>query len=113
MPSSRKKPANRQHFNKRYTPHQQQALYDAALAATRRIYCDVLELWRACKTPRCRRHRRCGGDAKECLARAYRSIPAAQHDALQAQVMAGGPHRVPPATHVEWGLRRSPLSSVG
>ncbi|HEX3502954.1 MAG TPA: hypothetical protein VHU22_06150 [Xanthobacteraceae bacterium] len=112
MPSWRKKPANRQYLNKRYTPSEQQALYNAALAATRRIYCDVLELWRSCTKPRCRRHRRCAGEPRACLRRVYNDLPSHRHDALQAQVIAGGPRRIPPATHVEWELRQSPLSSV-
>jgi hypothetical protein len=31
---------------------------------------------------------------------------------LEAQVIAGGPRRIPPATDMEWKLRRNPLSSV-
>jgi len=113
MPSWRKKPPNRQYLNKRYTPAQQQALYDAALAATRRLYCDVLGLWRSCKSKACRRHRRCCGEPKACLRRVYSGLPKHQRDALRAQVIAGGPRRIPPATHTEWNVRRYPVSSVG
>jgi len=28
------------------------------------------------------------------------------------EVMAGGPRRVPPATHLEWTVRREPLPSL-
>jgi hypothetical protein len=111
MPTWRKKPANRQYLNKRYTPKQQQALYNAARAATQRLYCDVLELWRSCRKPRCKRHQRCSGEPQACLRRCT-SLPNDQHDAVRAQVIAGGPRRIPPATHTERDLREYPLSTL-
>jgi hypothetical protein len=103
MPSWRNKPANREYFNKRYTPEQQQALRNAARSATQRLYCDVLERWRSCKTKSCRRHLRCTGDAAAC----FRGIRPEQIDnAVRAAVIAGGPRKIPPATHKEWVARR-------
>jgi hypothetical protein len=103
MPVSRKKPPS---------PKQYQARYNAALRATQALYCEVLELWRSCKKPRCRRHRRCTGAPQPCLRRVCFGLPAKRHDELEAQVIAGGPRRIPPATQMEWRLRRTPLSSV-
>jgi hypothetical protein len=102
-------PASR---NKRPSPKQYQARYNAALKATQRLYCEVLELWRSCKKPRCRRHQDCAGEPQPCLRRVYFDLPSDRHDELEAQVIAGGPRRIPPATHMEWQLRRTPLSSV-
>lgn len=112
MPTPRNRAANRGRRNKRPSPKQHQALYNAALAATQRLYCEVLELWRSCQKPRCRRHRRCAGEPQPCLRRAYFNMPADRHDELQAQVIAGGPRRIPPATQTARQLRRHPLSSV-
>jgi len=112
MPSWRKKPTNRQDLNKRYTPRQQQALRNAARAATQRLYCDVLALWRGCANKECRRHLRCMGEPGACLKRGWKKVPRHRHDRLRAEVMAGGPRRIPTATHKEWGMRRYPLSSL-
>jgi hypothetical protein len=109
MPSWRKKPANREYLNKRYTPRQQQVRLDNARAATRRLYCDVLTMWRSCADKRCRRHRRCSGDVGACFAK----IRSEQMDAaVRAAVVTGGPRRLPPATHTEWAIRRWPPFSV-
>src|SRR5215469_16462612 len=85
-PSGRKKPAKRRHPTKRDTPVQHQARYDTALTATQRLYCEVLELWRSCAKPRCRRHQSCAGEPQPCLRRVYFDLPADRHDELQAQV---------------------------
>jgi len=103
MPVSRKKHPS---------PKQYQARYNAALKAMQALYCEVLELWRSCQKPRCRRHQRCAGEPQPCLRRAYFDLPADRHDELQAQVIAGGPRRIAPATPMESQLRRHPLSSV-
>ena len=112
MPAWRNKPANRQYLNKRYTPKQQQAIHNAARATVQRLYCDVLETWRACKTPRCKRHRCCTGAPQACLRRGVRGVPQHRLNDAQAEVLSGGPRRIAPATHTEWELRRWPLSSV-
>jgi hypothetical protein len=112
MPSWRNKPADRQYLNKRYTPKQQQALFNAAMAATQRLYCDVLSFWRACANKQCRRHLRCTGDQAACLRRGWRTVSKRRQRWAYAQVLAGGPRRLSPANHKEWGVRRDPPSSI-
>jgi hypothetical protein len=112
MPTWRNKPANRQHLNKRYTPRQQQQLYNAAKAATQRLYCDVLEFWRGCTGKKCRRHLRCMGSPAACLKRGLKSVPRWRQDRATLAVMAGGPGKIPPANHKEWHMRRTPLSTI-
>jgi len=84
---------------------------EAAFAAIRRLYCEVLPVWRVCRRGFCRRHQCCGGDRRECLKRAWPLTPPAVQEAAFAQVVAGGPRRLPPATHLEWALRRFPASN--
>ena len=112
MPTWRKKPANRLHLNKRYTPEQQQALQDTARAATQRLYCDLLERWRSCAKPSCKRHQCCNGDPRACLRRGIEKLPRHRFNKLRRKVIAGGPRRRPPSTHKEWILRAYPLSSL-
>jgi hypothetical protein len=69
----------------------------------------VLALWRGCRNKKCRRHRRCLGEAAACLLRAQPTIPQARLMEAEKEVMAGGPRRVPPAPHLEWIVRREPL----
>ena len=112
MPTWRNKPANRQDLNKRYTPQQQQELRNAAKAATQRLYCDVLEIWRGCANKSCRRHLRCMGDPAACLHRGLKNIPQWRQHRAYTEVLAGGPRRIPPANHKEWGMRRTPPSTI-
>jgi hypothetical protein len=112
MPTWRKKPANRKYFNKRYTPRQQQERRNAALAATQRLYCDVLMLWRGCSNKRCRRHLRCIGEPAPCLKRGWRKVSNRQARQVYTEVLAGGPRRIPPSNHGEWGMRRTPPSII-
>jgi hypothetical protein len=112
MPTWRKKPANRQYVNKRHTPQQQQEQRSAAKAATQRLYCDALELWRGCAGKTCRRHLRCMGDPAKCLDRGLRNVPRWRQDRAAADVLAGGPRRIAPANHKEWAMRRTPLSTI-
>jgi hypothetical protein len=100
----RKKNARKGLLNKRVTPHEHQERYEAARAAVRRLYCDVLGLWRAAQ---------CGGAPGVCLKRGADDVPGCLHDEARAQVMAGGPRRIPAATRMERGLRQYPLSSLG
>ena len=102
MPAWRDKPANDRNFTKRRSALENRALIDAAYRATHRLYCDALRLWLACPSRPCLRHRRCVGEATACLNRALPAIAPAQLAAARQQVIAGGPHRVPPATHIEW-----------
>jgi hypothetical protein len=39
------------------------------------------------------------------------SVPQALRLAAAKEVAAGGPRRVPPATHMEWIARREPLTT--
>ena len=75
--------------------------WDARLAAeAARLqlhYCNLFKFWRACRSKRCRRHRRCCGDSNECLKRRIEEIPRmAQFQARQA-VMAATPKHAGPA----------------
>ena len=95
-------------FNKRRSIEARLKLADAAHVATWRLYCEVLALWRGCRNEKCRRHRRCLGEAAACLcgrSRACRRPTVGSGE----RAMAGGPRRVPPATHLEWLVRREPL----
>jgi hypothetical protein len=47
-----------------------------------------------------------------CLLRAQPTVPQARLLEAAKEVMAGGPRRVPPATHLEWTVRREPLPSL-
>ncbi len=99
-------------FNKRRSVEAGLKLADAAHEATWRLYCEALALWRGCRNKKCRRHRRCLGEAAACLLRAQPTIPQARLMEAEKEVMAGGPRRVPPATHLEWIVRRPPLPSL-
>ena len=112
MPSRRDKPPNRQDFLKRRGFEEGRALVDAAHVATHRLYCDALLFWRGCSQRTCKRHRRCLGEPTGCLMRGLPSVPQAQRLRAQEQVIAGGPRRIAPATHIEWSLRRTALATV-
>ena len=106
----RKKQGRRGLYNKRATPDEQTVQREAAFAAIRRLYCEVLPLWRACARGYCRRHRCCLGDAG-CLKRGWPLMPQVLQQQAYDRVLAGGPRRVPPATHVERQLRQFPASN--
>jgi len=58
-------------------------------ALQQRRYCDAFALWRTCPHKACRRQRRCGGDATDCLRRALDRVPhplqwRARQDILEA-----------------------------
>jgi len=40
------------------------------------------------------------------------TVPQARPLEAAKEVMAGGPRRVPAATHLEWNVRRQPLPSL-
>ena len=110
IPSWRKKGPNRMLLNKRYTPQQQQARKAAVHAAVMKLYCDVLEIWSVCPYKRCRRARQCVGDSNKCLKqRWWDEVPESLRDWVKAEVVAGGPRRVPPATSDE-RVARSAIS---
>ena len=112
MPRWRNKTSAKQGFLKRRNFAQGKAEIDAAHVATRRLYCDALRFWRRCARRDCKRHRRCCGDASGCLMRGLMFVPPSRRLRAQQSVIAGGPRRIPPATHVEWTVRRADFKSV-
>ena len=112
MPSWRNKPSNKQNFLKRRTFEQGRAEFDAAHSATQRLYCDVLKFWRACSLRSCKRHRRCRGEPGQCLMRGLIRVPPSRRLTARQGVIAGGPRRIAPLTHVEWLTRRADLRTV-
>ena len=40
------------------------------------------------------------------------SVPQAERLRAQEEVIAGGPRRIAPATHIEWSVRRTALATV-
>jgi len=112
MSKRRKKPGIRGLFRKpRLSDEEEIVQREAAFAAIRLLYAEVLPLWRCCGRGHCRRHKRCCGDARSCVKRCWPQMPPQRQNAAYRQVMAGGPLRVPPATHMEWSLRRYPPSN--
>jgi len=112
MPSSRKKLPDQPEYLKRRTFERGRAEVDAAHIATCRLYCDALHLWRRCALPTCRRHRHCLGEPTSCFVRGLPTVPPARRLEAQKEVIAGGPRRIPPATHIEWTVRRSALKQI-
>jgi hypothetical protein len=85
---------------------------DAAHIATHRLYCETLKFWRHCRLRACQRHRLCLGEPTGCLMRGLPSVSQGERSQAQEQVIAGGPRRIAPATHIEWCLRRTELATV-
>jgi hypothetical protein len=112
MPSPHNKRSDERKFLKRRSAEQGLAEVDAAHLATHRLYCETLKFWRRCGLVTCHRHRRCLGEPTGCLMRGLPFVPPAERLRAQDQVIAGGPRRLPPATHVEWCLRRTELATV-
>jgi len=112
MPRSRSKQKEEKRFLKRRSVEEGLKLADAAHEATWRLYCEVLGFWRRCKVRRCRRHRHCLGEPARCLMQGLPSLPEAQRLAAAKEVIAGGPRRLKPATHLEWVVRREPLPAL-
>lgn len=106
-----KQPAEKQ-FLKRRTFAQGKKLADDAHVATWRLYCEVLHFWRSCRMKRCERERRCLGEPASCLMRGLPSVPPAARMAAEKAVIAGGPRRIKPASHMEYVVRRQPLISL-
>ncbi len=113
MPSWRNKPKSEKgNYSKRRSFAQGKAEIDAAHVATCRLYCDALRFWRCCDLRRCKRHRRCAGDAFDCLGAGHYLVPPSQRRRAQNIVIAGGPRRMPPATHIEWTVRRNSFAEL-
>lgn len=107
--SSAKQPTAKA-FLKRRTFEQGKKLADDAHAATWRLYCEVFRFFRSCRLKSCKRHRRCGGEPAACLMRGLPTVPPAERLAAQKSVIAGGPRKIRPATHMEYVVRRQPLA---
>jgi hypothetical protein len=105
-------PSTKQNYLKRRSFEQGKAEIDAAHLATQRLYCDALKFWRRCARRPCKRHRRCCGEPTRCLMRGLLFVPRSRRLAAQKAVIAGGPRRLAPATHIEWFVRRTDLNSV-
>jgi hypothetical protein len=112
LTSSRNETSGKQKFLKRRSYEEGRALIDAAHLATHRLYCDALKFWRRCPQRPCKRHRRCLGDPTGCLMRGLPLVPPGNRLRAQKQVIAGGPRRLAPATHIEWYIRRSALKTL-
>src|ERR1700691_1334646 len=112
MPSSLKKMPDDKKYLKRRTFEQGKKEIDAAHIATQQLYCDALEFWRQCKLRVCQRHRRCYGQPTNCIMQNFKSVPQAERLKAEQEVIAGGKRRVPPATHIEWTVRRSEVSTL-
>jgi hypothetical protein len=93
---------------RRLSPDEEEAQRQAAFAAIRRLYSEVVAVWPSCDRGFCRRHRRCNGEVGSCLARAWPLTPPALQAAAYDQVQLGGPRRLPPATPLERELRHFP-----
>ncbi len=98
-------------FGERLTPMEEEAQRDAAYTAIRLLYRECLPLWTVCARAPCRRHRRCCGEARACLARGWTLMPEALQQAAWAAVECGGPRRLPPASAIEQDLRHFPPSN--
>jgi hypothetical protein len=107
MPSWRNKPKSEKgNYDKRRTYDQGKAEIDGAHKMTFRLYGDVLRLWRRCA------QRRCLGDPQHCFGRSWPFVPPSQRLRAQKQVIAGGPRRVPLASHAEWTVRRTEIKDL-
>ena len=97
MSKRRKKRKMRGVYHKRLTPEEEVAQREAAFAAIRRLFAEVLPLWRFCRRGYCRRHKQCCGEIRPCVKRCWPQMPPELQNAAHRQVMAGGPRRVPSA----------------
>jgi hypothetical protein len=112
MPSYRSKSGDKGNFHKRRTFEQGKKEIDAAHIATQQLYCDALEFWRQCKLRVCQRHRRYYGQPTNCIMQNFKAVPQAERLKAEQEVIAGGKQRIPPATHIEWTVRRGELSTL-
>ena len=103
---------NEKAFTKRRSIEAGLKLADLAHVATWRLYCETLKFWRRCSSVVCKRHRRCAGEPAGCLIRGLPSVPPAARLKAEQEVIAGGPRRIAPASHIEWTVRRSALATL-
>jgi len=110
--SRRKKKTQRERWDDPPTPSaKEEARREAAFAAIRALYAEVLPLWRSCARGYCRRHKICAGEARACVKRTWPQLPQETRAAAFDSVKTGGPRRVPPRTGIELQLRRFPPSN--
>ncbi len=83
----------------------------AAFTAIRKLFAEVVPLWASCGRGQCRRHRRCAGTIRSCLARGWPLLSPTEQKAAHIEVTKGGPRRVPALTRSEWELRGYPPSN--
>ncbi len=57
-------------------------------------YCNLFRFWRACRDKRCRRHRRCCGDANACLKKRIGEISRDEQFAARQALLAATPQNV-------------------
>jgi hypothetical protein len=109
MPRRRKKPGKRGLYNKRLTPDEQKVQREAAFAAIRRLYAEVVPLWRSCTRGHCRRHKQCSDDAP--LPRTQLAVADAEPERLG---VVQGPARrsAPRAAGVTRRMAFAPVSGV-
>jgi hypothetical protein len=110
--SRRNKQTNEKAFPKRRSRDEALTQADVAHIATHRLYCDTLKFWRRCPLRPCRRHRRCVGEPTGCLMRGLPTVSLTERLRAEKEVIAGGPRRIAPSTHIEWCLRRTELQTV-
>ena len=63
-------------------------------ALQQRRYCDAFALWRTCSHKACRRQRRCGGDAAQCLRRALDRVPHPEQWRARQDILAATPRNI-------------------
>jgi hypothetical protein len=63
-------------------------------ALQQRRYCDAFALWRTCSHKACRRQRRCGGDAAQCLRRALDRVPHPEQWQARQDILAATPRNI-------------------
>jgi hypothetical protein len=71
--------------------------FAAEKAALALSYCNLFKFWRDCHDKRSRRHRRCCGNADECLKRRADEIPRQQQFGARQAVMTATPKNAGPA----------------
>ena len=73
------------------------ARFAAEAARLRLHYCNLFKFWSACRSKRCRRHRRCCCDTNECLKRRINEIPRMEQFQARQAVLAATPKQAGPA----------------
>ena len=63
-------------------------------AAQLRRYCDAFALWRTCRRKTCRRQRRCGGQAADCLRRALDRVPHPEQWRARQDILGATPRNI-------------------